>query len=57
MDNWSAGWSQKTPEADDLVLAMNGPEIWCPEDAETTTAHWSETAKKWVFHDSKKRIS
>ena len=32
MTNWNAGWSRKAPEADDLVIAMNGPEIWCPED-------------------------
>lgn len=32
MANWNAGWSRKAPEADDLVIAMNGPEIWCPED-------------------------
>ncbi|MFC4258359.1 NAD(+) diphosphatase [Marinobacter lacisalsi] len=32
MENWSAGWSDKAPDRNDLVVAMNGPEIWCPED-------------------------
>lgn len=32
MAEWKAGWSQNAPEADDLVVAMNGQEIWRPED-------------------------
>ncbi|SFR75301.1 NAD+ diphosphatase [Marinobacter daqiaonensis] len=32
MENWNAGWTRKVPQADDLLIALNGQEIWRPDD-------------------------
>ncbi len=32
MENWTAGWSRGAPCSDDAVIALNGSDIWCPED-------------------------
>lgn len=32
MTHWTPGWSRKSPEPDDGFIALNGQDIWCPED-------------------------
>ena len=32
MQNWIPGWSRKAPEANDGYIAINGPDIWRPEE-------------------------